>query len=319
MSELYMGIDVGSVFVKGIIIDEYDNIITSYLIETLGNPINAVKKVILKLKENIDLEQYKVVSVGVTGSARKLIGSMLNGQVIKNEITALSVGTMKVYPDVKTIIDIGGEDSKIIIVNDGVVVDYAINTSCNAGCGSFMDSLARRMNIDYSRVSDLALRSKNSIDVISSCMIFAESDLIHKIQEGYKIEDILAGACNAVCNNFINSVKKGKKVMTPIVFNGGVSKNIYIVKYLEKLLGEDIIVNKNAQYMCAFGIAIMAKKSNVKKEFSFNIDNYNIDTRIANCLNCSSNCEIVTVYKNNNLIDMWGNKCDKIKNNCKES
>lgn len=319
MNELYMGIDVGSVFVKGVIIDEYDNIITSYLTQTAGNPIVAVKEVILKLKNDINLEHYKVVSVGVTGSARKLIGSMLNGQVIKNEITALSVGTIRLYPDVKTIIDIGGEDSKIIVVNNGVVVDYAINTSCNAGCGSFIDSLVRRINIDYSSVSDLALKGKNNINVKNSCMIFAESDLIHKIQEGYKVEDVLAGACNAVCQNFLNSVKKGKKVMAPIVFSGGISKNLYIVKYLEKILGEKIIVNKNSQLMCAFGIAIMAKNSNIRSEFSFDIDNYNIETKIANCLNCSSNCEIVTVYKNNNLIDIWGNRCDNGKKNCKES
>lgn len=308
-----MGIDVGSVFVKGIVIDEYDNIITSYCIETFGNPIASVKKVVLKLKSDINLDQYKVVSVGVTGSARKIISALLGGQVVKNEITALSVGTIRLYPDVKTIIDIGGENSKIIIVNNGVVVDYAINTSCNAGTGSFIDTLAKRMNINISLVSDLAFNGKNNINVASSCMIFAESDLIHKIQDGYKKEDILAGACNAVSQNYVNSVTKGKKVISPIVFNGGVSKNLYVVKCLENLLGEKIIVNKNSQLMCAFGIAIMARNSGLESEFNFDIDNYNIETKIANCINCSSNCEIVTIYKNDNLIDMWGNKCEKVE------
>lgn len=314
MNKLYMGIDVGSVCVKGVIIDEYDNIIASYLLNTLGNPITSVKKVILKLRENIDLEQYKVVSVGITGSARKLIGLLLGAQIVKNEITALSVGVLKLYPEARTILDIGGEDSKIIVVNNGVVVDYAINSSCNAGCGCFIDNLIKRLNIDINSVSDLALKG-NRINVSSNCMLFAESELINKIQLGYKKEDILYGACKIISQNFVNGVAKGKKVLTPIIFCGGLSNNICIVKCLEEMFGEDILVNKNSQFMSAIGMAILARNSKKEKEFSFDIDNYNVETRLSNCLNCANNCEIVTVYKNNSIIDFWGNKCDKLEKN----
>ena len=314
MNKLYMGIDAGGVFVKGVIIDEYDNIITSCDIENMGDPVSAVKKLILRMKEDIDLEKYKVVSVGVTGSARKLIGILLGGQVIKNEITALSIGTIRMYPDVRTIIDIGGEDSKIIIVNDGVVIDYGISNSCNTGCGSFIDTIAKKMRIDINLVSDLSSKG-NAINITNNCIVFAESNLINKIQEGYKKEDILAGVCNAISQNYVNTVAKGKKILSPIVFCGGVSKNLYIVKCLEKLFGENIIVNKNSYLMSAIGIAIMARNSGLEHVFDFNIEAYNVETRLVNCINCSNNCEIINVYKNDNLIDMWGNKCDKVEKN----
>ena len=317
MNKLYMGIDVGTVFIKGVIIDEYDNIITSCHYENFGDPVDSVKKVVLKMKEDIDLNKYKVVSVGVTGSARKLIGILLDSQVVKNEITALSVGTIKMYQDAKTIIDIGGETGKIIIVNNGVVIDYAISNLCNAGFGSFIDSLAKKLGINVNMVSDMAFNGSN-IDVPSNCVVFACSNLLHKIQEGYKKEDILAGICNSISQNYVNTIAKDKKIIPPIVFCGGVSKNLYIANCLEKLFGEKIIVNKNSHLFCAIGIAIMARNSGIEKEFNFNISNYDVKTKLVNCINCSNNCEIINVYKNNNLIDMWGNKCNNVEKKCKE-
>ena len=109
MNKLYMGIDIGSISTKGVIIDEYNNIITSSYLYTSGNPINAVKNVIKNMREDIDLNKYQVVSVGTTGSARKLIGTMIGAKTIKNEITAHAVGTVKLYPDVRTIFEIGGQ------------------------------------------------------------------------------------------------------------------------------------------------------------------------------------------------------------------
>ena len=147
MNKLYMGIDIGSISTKGVLIDEYDNIIASSYLYTEGNPVRAVISVIKNMKKNIDLNKYVVVSVGTTGSARKLIGAMLSASIIKNEITAHAVGTIRLYPNVKTIFEIGGQDSKITIINDGVVVDYAMNTLCAAGTGAFISSLAESVII----------------------------------------------------------------------------------------------------------------------------------------------------------------------------
>ena len=309
MNKLYMGIDIGSISTKGVIIDEFDNIITSSYLWTEGNPIRAVKQVVKDMKKEIDLDNYQVVSIGTTGSARRLIGTLLDACVIKNEIMAQAVGTVKYYPNVKTIFEIGGQDSKIIILNEGMVIDYAINTLCTAGAGAFIDTIAKRLNVPIEEVSVVASTSKTHIDIVSKCSVFAETDLIRKIQNGYKKEDILAGVCRGVAINYINGVAKGKKMQTPIIFNGGVSKNTALVQSLENIIGEKIIVNKNSHLMGAFGVAIMARESKKEKVFDFNIEEYTVETKIASCGRCSNNCEIVAVYKNSNLIDYWGNKC----------
>ena len=311
MNKLYMGIDIGSISTKGVIIDGYDNIIASAYLYTEGNPIKAVKDVIRIMKKNIDLDKYQVVAVGTTGSARKLIGTMLGAETIKNEITAHAVGTIRLYPNVKTIFEIGGQDSKITLVDNGIVTDYAMNTLCAAGTGAFISSLAKRLNINIEDVARVAFTSKNKVNIAARCTVFAESDLIHKIQGGYKKEDIIAGVCRAIAVNYINNVAKGKRIQAPIVFNGGVSKNMAVVKAFEEITGEKIIVNKNSHLMGAFGIAVMARDSKKEKIFDFNIDNYTIETKLYNCGRCANNCEIVTVYKNNNLIDYWGNRCER--------
>lgn len=309
MNKLYMGIDIGSISTKGVIIDEYDNIIASSYLYTEGNPIKAVKEVVKNIRSEIDLDNYVVVSVGTTGSARKLIGAMLGAETIKNEITAHAIGTIRLYPNVKTIFEIGGQDSKITLVNNGVVVDYAMNTLCAAGTGAFISSLAKRLGIKIEDVSKVAFSSQNKINIAARCTVFAESDLIHKIQAGYKREDIIAGVCRAIANNYINNVAKGKKIQSPIVFNGGVSKNQAVVKAFEEITGEKIIVSKNSHLMGAFGIAIMARESKKEKIFDFNIEEYNIETKIVSCGGCANNCEIVNVYKNSQIIDKWGNRC----------
>ena len=306
-----MGIDIGSISTKGVIIDEYDNIIASSYLYTEGDPIGAVKEVVKNMKQDIDLDKYHVVSVGTTGSARKLIGTLLGAKTIKNEITAHAIGTIRLYPEVKTIIEIGGQDSKITLVNNGIITDYAMNTLCAAGTGAFISSLAKRLNVRIEDVANLAFTSKNRINIAARCTVFAESDLIHKIQGGYKKEDIVAGVCRAIATNYINNVAKGKKIQAPIVFNGGVSKNMAVVKAFHELLGEKIIVNKNSHLMGAFGIAVMARESKQEEVFNFDIDNYKLETKLYNCGRCANNCEIVTVYKNNTLIDYWGNRCEK--------
>ena len=125
-------------------------------------------------------------------------------KTIKNEITAHAVGTVRLYPNVRTIFEIGGQDSKITLINDGIVCDYAMNTLCAAGTGAFISSLAKRLDVSIENVSDIAFSSKNKVNIAARCTVFAESDLIHKIQAGYKKEDIIAGVCRAVAVNYIN-------------------------------------------------------------------------------------------------------------------
>lgn len=305
-----MGIDVGTSYTKGVIIDKYDNIMTSSYVKTSSDPIEASKRVILKMKGDIDLDKYRIVSVGVCGFAKKMVGVFLNSQVIKNEITAVATSVLKKYPDAKTIIDIGGEDSKIIFIDDGKVSDYVMNTACSAGIGNFISDLAKKMNISMSEFSKL--KESNNLEITSRCMIYVESELIKKIRNGYSKNDILYSACKMISQNYVNGVCKGKKIKEPIVFVGGVSKNDMIVKCLERELDKNIIVNKNSHLFGCIGVAIMARESKKEGEFNFDIDNDTFEAKMSNCINCHNNCEIVTVYKNNKIIDIWGNKCSKI-------
>lgn len=310
MKNCYLGIDIGSISTKGVIIDENNHIIRSLYIWTEGNPIKATEKLINGLKEGL-VDDYVIKGIGTTGSARKLIGLMLDANVVKNEITAHAVGTLSKYPDVRTILEIGGQDSKMIILNNGIITDYSMNTLCAAGTGSFLSSQAKRLGIDIKDFGKMALKSKNPVKIAARCTVFAESDLIHKAQVGYQKEDIIAGLCKSIVLNYLNNVGKGKKIYGPIVFQGGVSKNDGVKKYFEEVLKHEVIVDPDSHLMGALGIAILAKNNKINKKYDLNIKNVKFDTIGMECNKCSNNCEILKIYKDDKLIDAWGSRCGR--------
>jgi len=310
MNKAYLGIDIGSISTKGVVIDENNNVLADSYLWTSGNPIAAVKNVLNEISQKLD-KKYTVVNVGTTGSARKLIGVALNARVVKNEITAHAVGTLAVVPDVKTILEIGGQDSKIILINNGVVIDYAMNTLCAAGTGSFLSSQAKRLNLEMEDFTKLALMSENPTKIAARCTVFAESDLVHKAQIGHSKVDIVAGLCRAIVLNYLNNVGKGKTIKSPIVFQGGVSKNAAVVKEFEKELKLPIYVDPNGHLMGALGVAVLCKSEKTESHFDFSITDINFVTKGIECTSCPNNCEIICVYKKETLLDAWGNKCDK--------
>lgn len=307
----YLGVDIGSISTKGVIIDSDNHILVSDYIYTEGNPVGAVKRLVKNLRKGFSEDEYQVVAVGTTGSARKLIGTMLGASVVKNEITAHAIGTTSIYPDVRTIFEIGGQDSKIILLNHGVVVDYAMNTLCAAGTGAFLSSQSRRLGVEVEDFGKIALTSKNPTTIAARCTVFAESDLVHKAQIGHKKEDIIAGLCKSVAVNYLNNVGKGKRIVEPIVFQGGVSKNIGVVKAFEELTGKHIYVDSNSHLMGALGVAILAKNSQVERLFDFDIGNVKFETKGISCHGCANHCEIMCVTRDDKLIDAWGNRCEK--------
>lgn len=308
--EYFLGIDVGSISTKGVIINESREIIASSYLYTNGDPMNAVTKVIEELKSQIT-DEIEIVGVGTTGSARKLIGTILGATVIKNEITAHAIGTTSYYKDVRTIIEIGGQDSKIILIDNGIVTDYAMNTLCAAGTGAFLSSQAARLNVAVEDFGKIAIESKNPTNIAARCTVFAESDLVHKIQMGYQKEDIIAGLCKSVAMNYLNNVGKGKKIVGPIIFQGGVSKNIGVKKAFEDLLGEEVITSPVGHLMGAIGIAILASRSPKRNHFNFTFNIQDFQTKGIQCNRCPNHCEIIAVRKDNQLIDSWGNRCEK--------
>lgn len=310
MKNCYLGVDIGSISTKGVVIDENGDILSSAYIWTEGNPVGAVKNLISILKSKVS-DDYVLKGIGTTGSARKLIGLMLDASVIKNEITAHAMGTLFKYPKVRTILEIGGQDSKIIFLDRGIIVDYSMNTLCAAGTGAFLSSQAKRLGVEIEDFGSIALTSTNPVKIAARCTVFAESDLIHKAQAGYKKEDIIAGLSKSIVLNYLNNVAKGKKIIGPIVFQGGVSKNKGVVKYFEEILGEKIIVDENSHLMGAIGIALLSKEKKSDKVYSFDIQDISFTTKGNECMGCTNNCELLRIYKNNKLIDTWGSRCGK--------
>ena len=310
MTKGYLGIDIGSISTKGVVIDQGNNILAKEYLWTEGDPMDAVKRLLKALEIQLREQDVQVVSVGTTGSARKLIGVMTGASVVKNEITAHAIGTTTVHPDVRTIFEIGGQDSKIVIIENGFVTDYAMNTLCAAGTGSFLSSQAHRLGVSVEDFGEIALTSKKPTNIAARCTVFAESDLVHKAQIGHKKEDIIAGLCKAVVTNYLNNIGKGKKILPPIVFQGGVSKNVGVKKAFEDAVGHEVIVDENGHLMGAFGVAVLARRSGREKQFSFDTADIAFRTRGFECGKCANHCEIICVYRENELIDAWGNKCE---------
>ena len=310
MKDCYLGVDIGSISTKGVIIDDDNNIITSAYIWTEGNRVEAVRKLLDILKTKLPTE-YVVKGIGTTGSARKLIGLMLKACIVKNEITAHAIGTLTFYPNVRTILEIGGQDSKIILIKNGIITNYAMNTLCAAGTGSFLSSQAKRLGINVEEFGNYALKSKNPVKIAARCTVFAESDLVHKAQVGYAKEDIIAGLCKSVVLNYLNNVGKGKKIVGPIIFQGGVSKNKGVVKYFKEILKEDIIVDENSHLMGAIGIAVLARRNKTGNTYSLEMKNVKFITKAFECHRCPNTCELLKIYRNDELVDSWGSKCGK--------
>jgi len=311
----YLGIDVGSVSTNLVVIDDNDNIVHRLYLRTAGQPIAALKKGISILADKMGPDS-EIKGVGATGSGRQLASVIAGADVIKNEITAHAVAAQKAVPGVRTVLEIGGQDSKIIILRNGVVYDFAMNTVCAAGTGSFLDRQAARLNIPIEEFGSYALRSTSSVRIAGRCAVFAESDMIHKQQTGHSIEDIINGLCEALVRNYLNNLAKGKKILEPVVFQGGVAANVGIVAAFKRELGKEIIIPEYYDVMGAYGAALIAKQkmqdSSQKTSFrGFGIMDNEYAARSFECEGCSNMCEVIEIYLNGIAAARWGDRCGK--------
>jgi len=314
----YLGIDVGSVSTNIVLIDNNENLIDKIYLRTSGQPIVALQKGLKQLSDRLGSD-LKIGGVGATGSGRQLASVIVGADVVKNEITSHAVAAQKTMPGVKTILEIGGQDSKIIILKDGVVYDFSMNTVCAAGTGSFLDRQAARLGIPIEDFGKYALRSKAPVRIAGRCAVFAESDMIHKQQTGHSLEDIICGLCEALVRNYLNNLAKGKDIQEPIVFQGGVAANVGIVTAFEKALGKKLIIPEHYDVMGALGVALIAKekmsKSNAASRFyGFRIANVDYRARSIECNGCSNACEIIEILSNDQPLACWGDRCGKWSN-----
>lgn len=320
--DAFLGIDVGSVSLKFVLIDEDGTVLSTVFLRNSGSPIESVKDGMAKLRDNMEkdekLQEYAIRSVGTTGSARYLTKAVVGADIAKTEIIAHAVATQSTYPDVRTILEIGGQDSKIILLRDGIIIDFAMNSVCAAGTGSFLDHQATRLGIPIEEFGEYAIRSNNPVSIAGRCTVFAESDMIHKQNSGYSKEDIIAGLCDSLVRNYLNNLAKGKDLEEPVVFQGGVSFNKGIIKAFEHHIGCKVEVPEHNVLMGALGMAILARDNCLdnKVETAFrglDVAEKEFNTSAFYCGDCPNNCEIIQVKmpEQDEIIARWGDRCGK--------
>ena len=312
--EAYLGIDVGSVTTKLAVLDKNDKLVTHIYLLTQGKPIEMVQQGLKQIKQQLP-KDVNLRSVATTESARYLAGVIVGADLVKNEITSHAVAALQYNPEVQTIIEIGGQDSKIIIVRDGIVTDFGMNTVCAAGTGSFLDHQALRLNMTIEEFAKRALDSDTPVRIAGRCTVFAESDMIHKQQMGHRTEDILYGLCQALVRNYLNNVGLGKEIKPPIVFQGGVAFNQAIVKALQEELNTEIIVPLHHEVMGAIGAALLAHEriadnNNGSKFKGFGVSEVKYHTSSFICKACPNQCEIAQISLNGQVLARWGGRCD---------
>ena len=316
MNNLYLGVDIGSVSINIVAIDEENELAFKLYTRNSGNPIELVKEGLTKFKEEIELEDYKINGVGVTGSGRELIGYILGADTVKNEITAHARASTYYYPEAGTIFEIGGQDSKLIIVEDGIAVDFAMNTVCAAGTGSFLDHQAERLGVPIEEFGELALEAEREVRIAGRCTVFAESDMISKQQYGFTKPEIINGLSEALVRNYMNNLVRNRVLEGEYIFQGGVAANIGIKAAFEEEIGAEVIVPEHHDVMGAIGIAMLAKRD-VKRSGQassfrgFDLTEQEFETTSFECDDCANNCEVIKVIADDKVIAVTGDRCGK--------
>ena len=263
----YLGIDIGSVSVKVILLDEKNQIIYHSYTRFEGQPLLVLKNELESLFEKIPPSQIE--SVATTGTGGKLVAQLLGG-IFVNEVIAQVKATALLSPETKTIIEMGGEDSKLILLefdhfsHNLILKDFSMNTLCAAGTGSFLDQQAKRLKISIeNEFSQLALKSKNPPRIAGRCSVFAKSDMIHLQQIATPDYDIVAGLCYAMARNFKSTIAKGKNIEKPVSFQGGVAANLGMRKaFMDvfELKENEFLIPEYYAVIGAIGAALKVKE-----------------------------------------------------------
>jgi predicted CoA-substrate-specific enzyme activase len=312
--KVYLGIDAGSVSTKLAALGPEGELVAHVYLKTQGEAVAAVQDGLKEIRNQLG-DGVEIAGVAATGSARYLAEVVTGADLVKNEITAQAEAAIRFMPNVQTVIEIGGQDSKIIIIRDGMVTDFGMNSVCAAGTGSFLDHQAARLNMTIEEFSRRATTSNKPVKINGKCTVFAESDMIHLQQTGYPVDDIVYGLCKALVRNYLSNVAPGKEIKSPIVFQGGVSLNEGIIRAFEEELKEEIVVPPHPEIMGAIGAALLVREKMTAGETSrfkgmeIAEEKYNII--LFDCNACVNSCEIAQLNLNDKVLARWGGRCDK--------
>ena len=318
----FLGIDAGSTTTKLVLIDQEDNLLYSDYGSNEGNPIQSVINMLKKMYSILPANA-KLRYSGVTGYGEKLVQTGLNVDLNEIETIAHYEAAKKFMPDVTAIVDIGGQDMKYIKLKNHSIDNIMLNEACSSGCGSFIQTFAKSLNLSIDEFVSSAISAKRPVDLGSRCTVFMNSKIKQAQKEGYTVGDISSGLSYSVVKNALQKVMKIRDVSTlgdNIVVQGGTFYNDAVLRSFELLVGKNVIRPDIAGLMGAFGMAILSKKqyeSNMddahisailKKD---ELDSFHFDISHTRCGLCENNC-LLTINKFNNgkkLIS--GNRCER--------
>lgn len=312
---LYLGVDVGSVSTKGVIMNQKQRIIDFFYLETARDPIKAIQQGLKELKNKAKTKHWNIAVTASTGSGRELTAAILGADIAVDEITCQTLAALYYVPNARTIIEIGGQDSKFIQIDEnGIPIWFNLNTICSAGTGSFFMGAAREFGLSIQEFGQIAKNSDREVRITGRCGVFAESDMVTKQQQGYPKEALIRGMCMAMPQNFLNNVARNRNIKEPIVFTGGVASNPGAVEGFERILKKKVQVLPHNKISGAIGACLYAqsKLSKEKSNFwGFEISEANFQRKGFTCQDCSNQCEISLLLKDGQVLAAFGSRCRK--------
>ncbi len=312
-TEVYLGIDIGSTSTKAVIIDCLKNTLAGLYTRTSGQPVIAIQT-IFETIDNLEKEykiNFKILSTGTTGSGRKFVGKIIGADQIMDEITAHARAAVELDPQVDTIIEIGGQDSKFTTLSNGMVTFSVMNNVCAAGTGSFIEEQAQKLGVSLTEYSDRAEKSSSPM-ASDRCTVFMERDLNHYLNESYHVDEILASVLHSVRENYLTKVAVGANIGKKIFFQGATAKNRALVAAFEQKLEKPIIVSKFCHLTGALGVALELLDSKTTSEKFRGIGLYNkqIPVHAEVCTLCTNHCKL-NVAKINGATEAYGFLCGR--------
>ncbi|HEY3384131.1 MAG TPA: acyl-CoA dehydratase activase [Vicinamibacterales bacterium] len=314
----YLGIDVGSVSTNLVVVDETGEVVFDSYLRTSGRPVEAVQQGLTEL-ERAWGPRLAIAGVGTTGSGRELVAEFVGADVVNDEITAHKTGAVHVSttqggPPVDTIFEIGGQDSKFIAIEGGVVVDFTMNEACAAGTGSFLEEQAEKLGIDIKdEFARLALSSPSPTKLGERCTVFMERDVTGWLHKAEPIPDLVAGLAYSIALNYLNRVVRGRRIGDVIYFQGGTAYNDAVAAAFAAILGKPITVPPYNGVMGAIGMALIARGWHRAGQGSTRFRGYDLTlldrtTRDFVCRACSNECDIKE-FTIDGQKSYWGDKC----------
>jgi len=313
---VYLGIDVGSLSTNVVLIDEQHRVISRRYLPTAGKPLEAIQRGLTEIYNETGNEVI-VIGAGSTGSGRYLTGDFIGADTIQNEITAQATAAIDFDPTVDTIFEIGGQDSKYISIENGVVVDFEMNKVCAAGTGSFLEEQAEKLRINIiDEFGQMALDAASPVRLGDRCTVFMESDLNSFMQRGARNDNLVGGLAYSIVYNYLQKVVADRRIGEKIFFQGGVTNNKAVVAAFEQVLGKKIIIPPHFDVTGAIGAAILAQRSMTDGRHTafkgFGIGNAGYDIERFTCKGCVNHCEIRRVnIKGETKSLYYGGRCEK--------